>query len=53
MRAVMHGDDEVEPVIEHSGADGGEALVEGHGCASNPVRTAGVAEVGIGEQRIE
>jgi len=36
MRAVMHCNEEVEPVLDHAGADGGEALLEGHGALQIP-----------------
>ena len=38
MRAVVYGDDEVEPVLDHAGADGGKAFVEGHGVFPGLIR---------------
>ena len=43
MRAVVDGDDEVELVLDHAGADGGEAFVEGHGVFPGLIRRLAVS----------
>ena len=55
MRAVVNGDQQVELLLDHVGADGGETFVEGHDRLGTQIASgaAGVAEVGVGEQLVE